>query len=389
MADDIKRWLTPEIVAELMTMRPPSDTDAVTDRLYLPEKIFSQIPPSELRRLLKEVSQLRGNTNQQSAPDWLTLRMIASGRQALLEHIRKTGAFDLGEQYRALRLIDFGAESLIFLGESRIAKEKIAIKLPFVDYTDLAHLDVEQLLRRRQRLRHEAELLHKLRGSVLPAFVREYVGPNPMFPIGLPPFLRTEEQFLIMELIHGTRVDLVVRGFHKQERACCTPRLAVQFAIAFLSLAYDIERSMGPKAVYTDIKPENALVQGTIVRIVDAASIARTAVLGARFVTSELYLDPVDLARFRTGTLVPDIFFTLRSLARCMRLLVSNLPMFVGQPAPEWPPHLVQSLGSVIDALLARPSIAFAEAISDFMAVLGKLQCTHGSGAVSVPESLL
>ncbi|WP_420941216.1 hypothetical protein [Archangium gephyra] len=339
------------------------------------------VSPGELAQILREVERQRWDGERsQEIPELLALRMAASGRHALLDHVRRIGSFELGKHYRVLRLFDFGAESLVFLGENRDSGETVIVKVPFVDYTDLAHLDVGQLLRRRHRLVHEAELLRVLESTALPSFVGEYTGCNPMFPAGLPPFLRTQEQFLVMEYIQGTRLDALARELHQQERGCCTMRLAVQFSVVFLRLAAEIGRRLGPMAAYTDIKPENALIQGTDIRIVDAASIAREPAPGVPLAVSELYLEPVDLVHSREGTLVPDTAFTLRSLSRCMRLLVSNAPMFVGQAAPDWPPFAAWTLGPSIDSLLARSRVTSEEAATALQEALEQLQCAHGNG---------
>jgi hypothetical protein len=99
---------------------------------------------------------------------------------------------------------------------------------------------------------------------------------------------------------------------------------------------------------------------------------------------SELYLDPIDLERWRAGALVPDAGFLVRSLARSVRALVSNLPMFVGQTGPAWPEETEGVVRRTFDALAASPEPNRREAAAAIQALAEEFVCPHGLGPLDV-----
>ena len=380
--DDPNRWLDGEALRRLLELNPLDARAEQRDKLIVPQEL-RKVPVARLWLILGEFERMRADARAREPVDVLALRLSASGRPGLFDYILKVGAFSVGNAHRAVRLLDFGAESLVFLGEES-SGAPVAIKLPFVDFTNLAHLDLDQLLRRRRRLVHEATMLRALAGTALPAFVAEHTGHNPLFPTGIPPSLRDMEQFLVIEYVKGFRVDGLARSLHQQERACCALRLASQFAATFFDLSEAIAAQIGPEAAYTDIKPENALLQDSEIRIVDASSIVSSSKAAEphSFSVSELYLNPIDYRQWVAGELVPNPCFIVRSVVRAVHSLVANAPLFVAEASPPWPAGALVDLGPTLDALAADLKIEIRRAADASHALLERSACEHGSGPI-------
>jgi serine/threonine protein kinase len=385
-AADPNRWLDDEILRRLIKHNPIDARAQQFDKIYVPKEIRGKVSPDRLALILDELRKMRANAGARGSVNLLALRLSASGRPDLFDYILKVGEISVGSAYRAVRLLDFGAESLVFLGED-IRGAPVAIKVPFLDFTNLARLDVDQLLRRRRRLAHEANMLRTLTGTVLPAFIAEQITQNPLFPPRIPPFLRDSEQFLIIEYVNGARVDALARFLLQQKRGCCALRLAAEFATTFFNLSEIITERIGPDAAYTDIKPENALLQDSGMRIVDASSIVINITTEPRsFSVSEVYLDPIDHQHWTAENLVPTPAFIVRSVVRAAHALVANTPLFVAQASPSWPPVALDDFGPTMDGMAADSKIDLRRATDTSNALLNRLVCGHGTGRVCVSE---
>jgi hypothetical protein len=382
MGDDQTKWIDAALLAEIVRLNPHNPGAEPRDKVLIPEHLLRRTTREQLAAVLAEVNRLRPSTGAAEPASVLAVRMGAGGHPGLLDHIQRAGPFMVGGTHRVVHLLDFGAQSLVFLGED-MNRSPVAIKVPFVDYTDLARLDVDRLQRRRQGLLHEAEMLRTFAGTAFPRFIAEHIGQNPLFPPGLPSFLRDNERFLVLERIEGQRVDTYGRVLHRQGRPCCARRLAAQFGVAFLDLAATIIERLGANAAYTDVKPENALLHKSTVRVVDASSIAYDSPSRGGIAVSELYLDPLDRKRWVRGELLPDAGFTIRCVARCMRVLCSNAPLFVGEQSPPWSgPE--DGLGATVDGLVAYDTPDLRAAADTLRLALSQLQCVHGRGPLSV-----
>jgi len=377
--DDPHRWLDAEILRRLIELNPISSESKDRDKIYVPEEISRQISVGRLGLLLTEFERIRSRAGSPEKVDVLNLRLSARGYPGLFDYILKAGAFSVGNSHRAVRLLDFGAESLVFFGENR-AGVPVAIKIPFLDFTNLGHLAVDQLLRRRRRLVHEGNMLRALEGTAFPRFIASHVGHNFFFPSRIPSFLSDSEQFLVIEYVKGLRVDALARLLHKHNRGCCVLHLAVKFAATFFDLSEEIAVRIGPKSVYTDIKPENALVQETEIRIVDASSIIPGDLTEpSSFSVSEAYLDPIDHQKWKIGKLVPQPAYVVRSVVRIVRALVANTTLFVGQPSPAWPSDVPVDPASTLNSLATDLKIDLRRAAEVSHALLERLTCQHGA----------
>lgn len=386
---DPNRWLDEEILRRLIELNPIDARAIQFDKIYVPEEIRGKVPLDRLTLILAEFRKLRANAGDHGLVNVLALRLSASGYPDLFDYIVRAGEFSVGNAYRMVRLLDFGAESLVCLGED-IRGAPVAIKTPFLDFTNLAHLDVDQLLRRRQRLVHEAKMLRALTGTALPSFIAAQVTRNPLFPPRIPPFLRDSEQFLIIEYVNGARVDALARFLLQQKRACCALRLAAEFTATFFNLSEVIAARIGSDAAYTDIKPENALLQDSGMRIVDASSIVTNIKTEPRsFSVSEVYLDPIDHRHWTGGSLVPTPAFIVRSVVRAAHALVDNTPLFVAQASPTWPPNALIDFGPTMDDLAADSKIDLRRATDTSNALLSRLACEHGTGPVCISDASL
>lgn len=382
------RWDDDEILQRLIELNPidpnPIDPSAKrSDKIIISKELHLQVDRVRLLRIAGELQTMRAGRHARESVNVVALRLSARGHPGLFDYILKVGEFSVGNAHRALRLLDFGAESLVFLGED-LRGVAVAIKIPFLDFTNLAHLDVDQLLRRRRRLAHEATMLRALPETALPAFVAEHVGRNPLFPPRMPPFLRDAEQCLVTEYVNGERIDTLARSLHQQGRGCCSLRLAAAFAATFFDLSEVIANRLGPEAVYTDIKPENALLQDSEIRIVDASSILPSSLIGdpRSLSVSALYLDPIDHRQWTAGKFVPNPAFIVRSVVRAVHSLVADAPLFVGQASPSWPPGALIDLGPALDALVTDLKIDLRHAADISHALVERLACEHGSDAI-------
>jgi hypothetical protein len=381
LGGDASGWSDEAILKRLADLNPPPTNDSF-DKIFIPEEIGAWVPHDRLAGIIGELERIRGRAVPATTADVLALRMAAQGRPRLFEYLKKAMPFTASERCSIIRLLDFGAESLVLLGEDTGTGSSIAVKVPFVDFTSLAQLDVQQLLRRRERLAREAETLQALAGTVLPKLVDQWIGHNPLFPSGIPSFVRDQERFLIMEYIPGVRLDVYARSLHQQDRACCALRLAVDFAVAFFDFSAAITTRLGVGMAYTDVKPENVLVDGGTLRVVDASSIAPSGGEGRALPVSELYLDPVDHEMWTRGQLVADPAFIVRSVIRAVHSLVSNTTLFVAEAPPPWPPNALADLAPTLDALVADPEIDLARAAAASYALLQRLECKHGRGGM-------
>ena len=383
--NDRTKWLDSELLEEIRRLNPCHEGSVLKEKTIIPEHLIRQITKRQLEMVPVELNRLSSRDDITQPAGLLALRMAARGYGKLFDHIKHVGTFSIGEKYKILNLLDFGSQSLLFSGED-FNQSSIAIKLPFVDYTNLAYLDVDQLKRRRERLVHEAEILKICRGTAFPEFITEQLGPNPFFPLGFPSFLRDNERFLIVEKIDGIRVDSYARTLHCENRLCCARRLAVQFGIAFLAHAAEIVKRIGPYAIYTDIKPENALIKASTIRIVDASSIMTDHGNESSMAITKLYLDPLDYERQTRGELLPDSAFTIRSVARCMRMLVTNEPLLVGKCSSPWSDDSEGDLGRIVEELLAVESPDLSASVDILRKLLCQLACPHGKGALFVHQ---
>lgn len=377
-------WSDDEILQRIREANPLGKRATNVDKIIVPDEIYANVPIARLWPIINKFQKIWIKARINSAADGLALRLAARGYPKLFDYIRQTGQFPVGDEHHTVRLLDFGTESLVFLGKDSEGSS-VAIKVAFVDFTDLAHLDLEQLSRRRNRLNHESQMLNVLADTVLPAFISKQVANNPLFPQRMPLFLRESEQFLIMEYVEGIRADEFTRGLLREERSCCTLRLATEFAVTFFELSQTITSRIGPAAAYTDIKPENVIIQASRMRVVDASSIVEDINVARVFSVSEGYLDPIDHQRWMVGKLVPDNEFVLRSVVRVMHALVSNEALFVGK-SPSWPSGTLKDFVATFDGLIAdsRNDIRFASDIC--RGLLSRLQCEHGTGVVR-PET--
>jgi hypothetical protein len=383
---DPNRWLDEEILTRLIKLNPVKAEGEESDRIVVPVDISGSVPFGRLMLIVGELKRMRARAGARAPVNVLALRLSASGSPDLFDYILRAGEFPVGDSYCAVRLLDFGAESLVFFGEDK-GGAPVAIKVPFLDFTNLASLDVEQLQRRRRRLAHEAEMLRALDGTAFPAFIAEQVARNPLFPPRIPPFLRDSEQFLIIEYVNGMGVDVLARLLLRQGRECCTLRLAAEFAATFFNLSEAIAAHIGPDAAYTDIKPENALLQDSGMRIVDASSIVTgVATAPGHLAVSEVYLDPIDQEHWSAGNLVPTHAFIVRSVVRAAHALVANTPLFVAQPSPPWPPSALGDFGPTMDGLAADAKIDLRRAADTSNALLNRLGCEHGTGRICISD---
>jgi hypothetical protein len=383
--NDPDAWRDDELLRLLIERYPVGSKVEQLDKIVLPEAIKRQIPSARLWRIVNEFQQLRATASATGAVDVLALRLAASGRPVLLNYIRSIGEFPLTSAHRVTHLIDFGAESLVFAGQNNNGN-RVAIKIPFLDFTNLAKLDVEQLLRRRRRLVHEGRMLRAMSDTFFPAFISEYITRNPFFPSRIPPFLRDSEQFLVLEYLNGIRVDAVARILHEQKRECCVLRLTAKFAATFFQLSMEIPKRIELKATYTDIKPENALLQDSELRIVDASSIVFPSMDDEErsFCVSEAYLDPIDHFQWRNGSLALTPALTIRSVVRCAHRLAANMPLLQGQANPPWPMSALSALGPTLDALSSTHDADLGRCADVCQELLHRLTCNHGSGSSGI-----
>lgn len=384
MSRKSNQWTDDEILRRISEVNPIGKRAAGFDKIYVPDYISANVPKDRLWIIVNKFHKTWIKARPDAALDVLELRLAARGYPKLFNYICQTGPFRVGNQYHTVRLLDFGSESLVFLGEDSEGSS-VAIKLPFTDFTDLAHLDLDQLSRRRSRLNHESHMLKVLADTILPAFICKQVANNPLFPQRIPLFLRESEQFLIMEYVEGIRADVLARRLLHEDRACCTLRLTTEFAVTFLELSQAITSRLGPAATYTDIKPENVLVQTSRMRVVDASSIVEDVNNEPRgFSVSEGYLDPIDHQRWMAGKLIPDNAFILRSVVRAMHALVSSAPLLVGSSSPPWPSDAVIDFVLTVDGLItdSRNDIRLATDICQRL--LSRMHCKHGTGPVRI-----
>lgn len=390
---DSSRWLDEEILRRLLEFNQlwaEAEESKQPDRIIVPTDIQGRVSFERLMSIVGELRKARANAQAREPINALALRLSASGSPELFNYIHRAGEFPVGGAYRALRLLDFGAESLVFFGEDKQTGTPVAIKVPFLDFTNLARLDVDQLQRRRRRLAHEAEMLRTLDSTALPAFIAELVSRNPLFPPRVPPFLRDSEQFLIIEYVDGVGVDALARFLLRHERECCALRLAAEFAATFFNLSEVITARIGSHAIYTDIKPENALLQDSGMRIVDASSIVPDATVGlGQIPVSEVYLDPADHEQWSAERLIPTPAFIARSVVRAAHALVANTPLLVAQPSPPWPPSALNDFGPTMDGIVANAKIDLRGATDTSNALLNRLACGHGTGRIRVSDPRL
>jgi hypothetical protein len=321
------------------------------------------------------VSETSAASGEISRIDALALRMSARGHSGLLTYIRKIGFFDLSKRIRELEVSDFGSECLLFLArDTDHSGRRVAIKVPFVDYSQPLSIDTDQLSRRRRRFLHEAAVLRKMNGTALPELVDAVIKDNPLFPRGIPPSVRGHEVFVVMQFVRGTRVDLQARQYHRDGRPCCATHLALQFGTAFLLLQQEIAARLGTAWYYTDIKPENAIASD-VVRVVDAASIysPEDETPPRR---SDLYLSPEDLRRSRSTGLVPDDGYVCRSVARGVQILACNSSAVVGDALPPWAGHVSKEVCDAIDHANASP-LRVDEFLRTLRALLPRVDCGH------------
>jgi serine/threonine protein kinase len=308
----------------------------------------------------------------------INLRMVAEGWARLHLHLQKNTPFDLNEQFRDLALFDYGSESLVLLAKDNKSNKQVVIKVAFCDYTDISGFDLEKLQRRRERLVKEANILTIMKGTALPIFLDLVKSTNPLFPKSFPDFIRSTEVFLLMEPIFGVRVDIQARRFHKLNRVCCAQKLAVDFAIASLALQLEIFKRLG-KSIYTDIKPENALLVDDLIRIVDGSSIMLAEDEGVSYPkVSPLYLEPRDVHSYFDGTLRPDEGYVFRGIARCAQILACNSPAIVGAQLPAWASFILPEIKSAFDMLATCHSASLTDSIGHLTNVKHYLICNHG-----------
>jgi hypothetical protein len=157
--------------------------------------------------------------------------------------------------------------------------------------------------------------------------------------------------------------------------------------MTFFNLSETITARVGAAAAYTDIKPENALLQDSGMRIVDASSIVTNPTTEPRsFSVSEVYLDPIDHQRWAAGTLNPTSSYIARSVIRAVHALVANTPLFIAQASPSWPPIALVDFGPTMDNIAANSNIDLCRASDTCSALLNRLACKHGTGRICVSE---
>src|SRR5947209_5075722 len=136
MSDDIQtvvdpnRWQDEEILQQLIKLNPVREGAAQSDRIFVPDEISGRVPFGRLMLIISELKKMRARTDAWGPVSALALRLSASGSPNLFDYIHRAGAFPVGDAYRAVRLHDFGAESLVFFGEDR-SGSPVAIKAPF------------------------------------------------------------------------------------------------------------------------------------------------------------------------------------------------------------------------------------------------------------------
>ncbi|HEY4641690.1 MAG TPA: hypothetical protein VII75_10125 [Thermoanaerobaculia bacterium] len=372
MNQHARKWLDDELLDELRRINPFVGEPG--ERLVLPDALSQEVSPDQLARVL---ARLRKQASGASTQPLLALRLSARKRPHLFSYLQRMGRFAV-ESYRTIRLLDFGSESLIFLSED-ISGNLVAIKLPFIDFTDLARIDVQQVRRRRNRLAREAETLARLDRTALPRLIASWQGINPLFPSALPPFLREQERFLALEYLPGARVDACASALRRIGRSCCVTRLAVAFVEAFVDLSLDIQARLGAGVLYTDIKPENGIVQPGGIRIVDASSIVEINAATRNLPISELYLHPVDHREWLAGRLLPSSGFILRTAVRAARSLVDAGTLFVGEDLPSWPQTVRGDVVDIFDSLASIDDSSLEEASAILGDLMERASCDHGS----------
>ncbi|MBU0551649.1 hypothetical protein KKF91_02625 [Myxococcota bacterium] len=262
-----------------------------------------------------------------SAPEALRLRLTAQGLAPLASWIFGRLPEAWGPYLRP-RLLDFGAESLVFEAHDPRRAARVVIKLPFIDYTLGAALDLAALQRRRAALAWEIEVLERL-GAPFPALVDTLTLDNPLLPRSLPPSLR-RERVAVMAHLEGIALAVEARREAQLNAWPDLEALLARFVRASLALAARIEALFGPQALYADLKLENATLCDGEIRFFDASSVVDLA-SDAPLKVSPLYLDPVDYGAEVSRPTAAGPFFR-RGLRRCVAVILAGGNALPGQP---------------------------------------------------------
>jgi hypothetical protein len=207
----------------------------------------------------------------------LQLKAAAVGRPGLVEILNQLCGHELDGRFRIVRLQEFGSQFSVFEGVRIESGERVAIKVPLVDYTQPHKFGLGELRWAREAARTEWQVTYglSLACSVFPRPMELLEADSPLLTgrIGAQP-----EVYLVQEWVTGTNLDQLREKLFRSRDTSQPDRSALVLKIGQAFVAELVRLS---DVVYCDVSATNIFFDqdSCTLRLVDAGSVLREGAL--------------------------------------------------------------------------------------------------------------
>ncbi|TSA08638.1 MAG: hypothetical protein D4R73_08140 [Deltaproteobacteria bacterium] len=267
--------------------------------------------------------------------DPMHLRLVADGLEALHEPLKRMEGKPLSERFQLCGLWAVGGQSVLFgVTDAEQPSSPLLARFGLLPYHRPAHLSQQQIIRSRQRIEQEAEILRRFGGPIMPAFHELIYSDNPLLSLEWGD-LKQNEPFLIMELIGGITLKEWINRSHIRDQSF--PDVNEMLALSLARTAIELFRQLArARYLYADFNPANVRVipeQDWKVRILDAGSIIPQKpdpAIDIPYTSS--YIPPDYYYAYQSGRQIwPDEKFVAYTLGVSLWQLLTNRQPFPAQ----------------------------------------------------------
>lgn len=275
--------------------------------------------------------------------DLIRLKLISQGLNGLYEMLDELNGLTLSERFSLRQPYAVGGQSILWLThDMTLPSRPVLTRMALLPYHRAAYIKGSQILRVRQRIEHEAELLEQFQDTSLPNLYGLFHAHNPLQAPERGPQITENEPYLVMELINGPSVLERARSLHTRPPNRKPKRelsiLAFHCAHSFVELCCALHQS---DYLYTDLNPRNLVCSPSPddwpVRVVDAGSIipsSHTPDVTVPF--SWAYVPSVYYEAYAAGHhLWPTPHYVMYTLGKTLWQVLTNR-----QPMPREEPDL-------------------------------------------------
>ncbi|NJO03842.1 MAG: hypothetical protein HC880_21165, partial [Bacteroidia bacterium] len=267
-------------------------------------------------------------------------QMIARNLKGLFDLLLSLKGLALGKDYTLRWLYAAGGQSVLFLAED-IAGQLVIIKIPFLLYHRAAYVSTEEILRVRQHLEMEANLLQLFHNTTLPEFYNLIYTTNPLHPLVRGEEIVNQEPFLVMEFIQGQTLLEVARNVHRAAHPDYDALERLAWLVTFTVIEFCILISKQENAyLYSDLNPINLMLSNNVsrpIRILDAGSLVpfrANSILPPPFTPT--YVPPEYYEAYSAGQILwPTPEYVMYTLGKTLWEILTNR-----QPYPSEDPNL-------------------------------------------------